>query len=469
MSMMSLAKEDRAAASVHAAEMLGFLHGLRNLDDPKPLELARWALLDALGCGLLGARQPWGRIIADDVLSDASQGHCTILGQLRTVSASQAALCNGTAMHGFELDDLLSAALIHPGAVIVPAALAAAQAADTSGVQLLRGIVAGYEATERISLALGTEPSNRGFHKTGVVGAVAGAIAAGVAAGLTFEQLQWAAGLACSCASSVKNFAAGGGAGMVKRLHAGHAAESGVRMAGLARRGFTAPVGAIDGKYGLLEAFSGQAAKPELLAQDMGGRWALDDVWVKVYPICGWIQGVVQLLLAMRKEHGIDASMVERVTVATSSFAVRNNSNTDIKDTMEAQYSIPYCVAVALSGDPMDPEEYTPARARQALRGSLCHKVDLVADAQADSVYPRHFACSVTVQLSDGRALSAKAMDAHGTPAHPCTTQERIEKFSTLAQLSGLGVDADAVIARVKDVAGAASIQALASTLKPSH
>src|SRR5690606_20484144 len=126
-----------------------------------------------------------------------------------------------------------------PGTVIIPAVLAAGEAAGSSGSQNLAAIVAGYEATARISLALGVEPSQRGFHKTSVVGPVAAAIAAGTAMELTVSELQNAVGLACSMASGIKAFAAGAGGGMVKRMHAGRAAEAGVRAAQLARRGFT--------------------------------------------------------------------------------------------------------------------------------------------------------------------------------------------------------------------------------------
>jgi 2-methylcitrate dehydratase PrpD len=81
---------------------------------------------------------------------------------------------------------------------------------------------------------------------------------------LPLDALLNAVGLACSCASGVKNFAAGQ-AGMVKRMHAGRAAEAAVRMAMLARRGFTAPPAAIDGQFGLLDAFSAETAQPERL------------------------------------------------------------------------------------------------------------------------------------------------------------------------------------------------------------
>jgi len=455
------------AAPGHARRMLAFLHDLGNESDATTLAKARDCLLDSLGCGLLGATQPWSLIVAEEMMSDGGRGACSVLGQRSKLPPAQAALCNGTAMHGFELDDLLSAALIHPGAVIVPAAFAAAESVNASGLQLLHGIVAGYEAMERISLALGTDPSHRGFHKTSVVGPIAGAIAASVTMRLELRELLSAVGLACSCASGIKNFAAGGGGGMVKRLHAGRAAEAGVRMAMLARRGFTGPLDAIDGRFGLLDAFSGATARAELLDDGLGARWAMDDVWVKVYPICGWIQGVVQLLTAMRKHEGVDASTIAKITVATSSFAVKYNGNVDVEDTMDAQYSIPYCAAVALTGDPLGPREYATERIGDASRRAIAGKVELCADVMADAVYPKHFACSVTVHLANGESRQASTLDAHGTPADPCTADERLQKFSRLARHGNAGIDENRVIACVNALASGASARELGIALAP--
>ncbi|MGT2509290.1 MmgE/PrpD family protein [Cupriavidus basilensis] len=451
----------------HARRLIEFLHGLGNETPSAPMEKARWCLLDALGCALLGARQPWSEIMTAEVLEDGSHGSCTIVGRVGNVAPSHAALCNGTAIHGFELDDLLSEALIHPGAVIVPAVLAAAEAVEASGAQMLLAIVAGYEATARISMALGMDPSQRGFHKTSVVGPVAGAIAAGVAMRLPLEQLLNAVGLACSCASGVKNFAVGS-AGMVKRMHAGRAAEAAVRMAMLARRGFTAPPAAIDGKFGLLDAFSGGSAQPALLDADLGAaRWAIDDVWVKVYPICGWIQGVVQLLLAMREQGGVEAHKVARIVVATSAFAVRYNGNTEVADTMDAQYSIPYCASVALTGDPGDPKAFSMDAIRDPVRAGLAKRVELLVDPVADEVYPKQFACRVEVHLMDGEVRHAETRNAHGTPGNPCDIGEQIAKFNRLASLSGLPIPAQEVVGAVQRLESLKSASTLTRLLRP--
>src|ERR1700736_133139 len=155
-------KSEALPAASPALRLIEFWQSPRLTIPPAVLARAKLCLLDALGCGLFGSRQAWGEIMANEVSADGSSGPCTLLGSSATVAAPQAALCNGTSIHGFELDDLLPASIIHPGTVIIPAVLAASEASSASGATLLRGIVAGYESMSRLSLALGLEPSHRG-------------------------------------------------------------------------------------------------------------------------------------------------------------------------------------------------------------------------------------------------------------------------------------------------------------------
>lgn len=429
-----------------ALRLIEFWQSPQQTIPPHVLDRAKYCLLDALGCGLFGAGQVWGQIMSSEIFADGARGPCTVLGSRETTAAPQAALCNGTSIHGFELDDLLPASIIHPGTVIVPAVLAAAEASNASGAALIRGIVAGYESMSRLSLAIGLEPSHRGFHKTSVVGPVAAAIATSVVAGLTTEQTICAAGLACSTASGIKSFAGGSGGGMVKRMHGGRAAEAGVRMSQLAQRGFTGPRAAIDGHYGLLEVFAGESAEPQRLYEGLGEQWAMDGLWVKVYPLCGWIQGVVQLIAAMRGSAPLALDRVRKVVVGTSEFAVRNNANPAPLDTMEAQYSIPYCVAVALTGDPTDPNEFRAPGIADPVRREFAQRVELRVDPQSEAVYPARFGSRVELHSSTGEVKTAATLDPHGTAADPCSEEEVVAKFKRLAALSAPTVDASRVV-----------------------
>jgi len=196
-------------------------------------------------------------------MAEGSAGHSTVIGRQQQLSAPAAALCNGTAIHGFELDDLIAESITHPAACVIPAAMAAGEAVDASGAHLLEAIVAGYEVMHRVGLALGVEPAKRGFHTTSLAAPVACAVAAAKVMDLPLDQLISAVGLACSASSGIKSFAAGHGGGMVKRLHLGLSAEAGVRMVQLASRGFLGPPFGLDSRFGMMDVFGGAVAQPD--------------------------------------------------------------------------------------------------------------------------------------------------------------------------------------------------------------
>ena len=427
-------KQESPPARIRSRELIDFVHGLRlETLPPDIVQRAKGVLLDSLGCTLFGSLQPWSKIMADEMLAEGSTGTSTIVGRGKMAAAPAAALCNGTATHGFELDDLLDEAIVHPGAIVIPAALAAAESVNASGARLLLGIVAGYEVLNRVGLAVGVEPAHRGFHKTTLIGPIGAAVAAGVIMGLKPEQLLTAAGLACSTSSGIKSFAAGTGGGMMKRMHAGRAAESGVRMAQLAARDFTAPPTAIDGKFGVLEVYGGKTARPELLTEGLGKTWAMTSVFVKVYSCCSWIQGAVQQLVALRGSKPLKPDEIRQVRIGVSAYAAKNNGEPAPVDIMGAQYSFPYCAALALAGDPTDPGMYLEKEIDHPGRRALARRVELYTDDQMEAAYPRHYGSRIELVLASGERRTSFVLDPHGFPADPVTDPERIEKFTRLA------------------------------------
>jgi len=445
------------AAESHGQALLAFAHGLRLGDvPPDVIEQATTCLMDALGCGIFGSGQQWSRILADEMIADGSVGHSTVIGHAARLGAPAAALCNGTAIHGFELDDLIAESITHPAACVIPAAVAAAEAVNASGARLIEAIIVGYEAMHRVGLALGTEPAQRGFHKTSLVGPIACAATAGKVLGLSRDQLSAAVGIACSAAAGIKSFAAGRGGGMVKRLHLGRAAEAGVRAAQLASRDFSGPPFALDSRFGLLEVFGGTSAQPERMSQGLGdaqgfrGAWALRDVWFKVYPICGWIQSVVQLAVALRGPKTLTPDDVRSVRVGVSRYAAQNNGEPAPIDTMGAQYSIPYCAAVALTGDPRDPARFADEAVTDPAMRALAAKVEVAIDPAVEAVYPGKFGASVTLTRADGSTAERTVLECRGTPADPCSRAELTDKFRLLA---GAHLPADAVSALAEQIA----------------
>src|SRR5205809_5521375 len=120
-------------------------------------------VLDSLGCGLFGAMQQWGEIASDVVISFSSGGTSSLFTRLEKVSAPDAALANGTAIHGFEIDDAHVSSSHHPGAVTLPASLAVTEAQGAGGAELLTGLAAGYESGIRVCLCAAVSHSTSGY------------------------------------------------------------------------------------------------------------------------------------------------------------------------------------------------------------------------------------------------------------------------------------------------------------------
>jgi 2-methylcitrate dehydratase PrpD len=428
-------------------------------------EAASKALLDNLGCGLFGAGQPWGRMLGEFVRTEGSSGRATVYGLGATASPARAALANGTATHGFELDDILMGALAHPGAVVVPAALAVAEQHGASGDRLLAGIVAGYEAMGRTAIALGHDHNTRGFHTTGIAGPVGSAVAAAIVLGFDVERILGAVGVACSSAAGIKAFTQGTG-GMVKRMHAGRASEAGVLACELTARGFTGPLAAVDGRFGLLEVIGGKYTHPRELDANLGVSYAIDNVWIKVYPCCGLIHSTMHAIEDMKREHRISFPDVRAVRVLSSRRAVEQNGDPDPRDQMTAQYSIPFCAGVAVNADPRSPVPFGIERLDDPRVRSIAARTRLVVDDGMEAAYPARMGAHVELETTSGETLRRTVMDPHGTPDDPCTIDEMHEKFRKLAGAAMSGAAIERIVATVQGLGSAPSVQPLSAALR---
>ncbi len=420
---------------LNSGQLIDFIHQLEIANIPsKVVEKSKDCIIDTLGCAVFGSQQIWSKLLQAEVMNDQSNSYATIIGTNLKSSSTSAALCNGTSAHGFELDDLIDEPIVHPGAIVISAALASAEISKTTGERLLLGVIAGYEVMGRVGLALGVSPAHLGFHKTTLAGPVGAAVASGIILNLNREYLYNAVGLACSTASGIKTFATGNGGGMMKRLHAGRAAESGVRMAQLAARNFTAPPTALDSKFGLIEVFGGKTANVEYLSKNLGTEWMMDKIFVKVYPCCSWIQAAIQQIVALRGPIPLNPSEIKKVRIGVCSYAAKNNGAPNPIDTMGAQYSFPYCAALALCGDPADPNMYSEASIRDPDRRKLALDIEIFVHPTMESAYPKHYGSAIEIHLNNGEILSSELLDPHGMPADPCSRLERDQKFNSLTK-----------------------------------
>jgi len=248
-------------------------------------EAAQKLFLDVAGLCVAARRERY--VTATLAATDAgtARGGCTVLGHVGECDGFGAALVNGTAAHGEDYDDTFEGGPVHSGAVIVPAVLAACEREGLGGERLLVGVVGGVELLCRLSLVAPMATHNAGFHPTAVFGALAAAGAVGTALRMPPAEIASALGIAGSMASGIIEYLADGT--WTKRMHAGWAAQSGLRAALMARGGFVGPPTVFEGTHGVYRAFA-PSVTPDYgpLVDGLGRRWVMPTVAFKPYA-CG--------------------------------------------------------------------------------------------------------------------------------------------------------------------------------------
>jgi 2-methylcitrate dehydratase PrpD len=408
-----------------------FVSGIRYRALPKPVvERAKDLVLDHVGVSIVGAQLPWTQRVRAVVLADG-RGDSTLYGGGR-VSPRNAALANGAAGHAIEFDDTHDESLGHPGCVVIPAALALAEARDASGRDFLTAMVAGYEAQCRVGSPLGRPLIERGMHPTATCGVFGSAAAAGHLLGLREDALVSAFGSAISMASGVMQFSEDPAGTMIKRLHGGLPAERGLLAALLASSGYSGPRQSIEGKYGFAAVLAAASANLDRITDGLGERFEIERISVKLYPCCKQFHSLIEAVAECRAKERFGAADI----AAIEPFGPRAMIDTHMEyrpaSTMSAQYSLPYTTAVALLLDPTDPESFeASARARK----DVLALVDLVKPVQDEALqahYPRRFPGGIRLRLRDGRQVEASVLDSRSSPERPITHEDVQRKFLSL-------------------------------------
>ncbi len=395
---------------------------------PEVVERAKDCVIDTVGACVFGSQLPWTQTVIDYARRNSAPGECSILGTPAKVRAPFACLTNGASAHAFELDALVEPSVgIHPSAALAVPGLAPAQGRKMSGKVLLAAIVAGYEVLYRIGDAAKHSIEKNGFHSPGVVGPFGTAVVVGRMFGVDAKQMANAFGIAGSLSSGLMEFSRTGG--MVKRLHLGRAAEGGFMAAVLARDGYTGPEGVLDGKFGFLNVFC-SGGDPARLTKDLGSTWHVMKTKIKRYACHSTAQVPVTLALDLKARHRISGDDVAGIAIAASEKTVMQHVILEPKDLTMMQYSVPFCAAIALYRDPLDPQIFSEAtlndpKIRTLARGA---RVELLKSSSGHA----SSASRVTLKLKNGKEVSAEGNDFKGTPTMPLTRPELLEKFLKL-------------------------------------
>jgi 2-methylcitrate dehydratase PrpD len=414
-----------ARATAAIVEFVGELRYAALPDEVR--HYARRHLLDTVGVMIAGAG---GDVAtrAEAVLAAARPaGRIPVPGRARRADVIDAAFLGGTAAHGIELDDGFRQGSVHPGCVVVPAALALGYDRRADGRALMEAIVAGYETVIAIGRACHPDLRQRGFHPTAAVGVFGSAAAAGKLRGLSPDALANAFGLAASSAAGLFAFVNGGGD--IKRLHAGHAAREGLQAALLAEQGVEGPPGVIEARDGFMQAFA-RAEKVRAIALPPAVPFGITDCYIKPYPCCRHIQPAVEALIGLTNDEAILSDEVQRIEVATYRIAAEH-AETGWDDFASAQLSFPYLMGLALKFRAVKFEHFSEQTRRDPAFAAIARKLSVTAPPDIDRLYPQLRPARVTVTTARG-SFTRQADEALGSRIVPLDDAGLKAKFLDL-------------------------------------
>jgi 2-methylcitrate dehydratase PrpD len=410
-------------------ELAEFVAGLRLADLPDAVvAMACDVVLDTVGCALGAWRDDAQKadIARTLALGFASAPAAAVWGGGGArADAGVAALANGILANAADFDDTHKRALLHTGSVVVPPALALAEAIRLDGETVIGALVAGYEVAVRVGMAV--MPTHyRFWHSTATNGTFGAAACAARAMGLDAGRTQMALGFAGTQAAGLNTFFTSGD--FTKSLHPGKAAFNGVLSARLAALGATSPPAMLEHEKGYVRAFSPEP-KQAALTEGLGRTWEILQNGFKFFPSILASHAAIQATLDVVGTHDVKAADIASITNETYATVASHFSAKSVGTAMGARVSVPYCVAVAALDREVGQAQFTPERVTRADVQNLLARTEVVAAFELTQLYPEKFPARVTVALRDGRRLAATRYFPKGDPQEPLTPDEIEAKF----------------------------------------
>jgi 2-methylcitrate dehydratase PrpD len=394
------------ADNVHTRSIAEFVARLTYEQIPAEVsERIKLLILDALGCGIYGAALEWCRILRQTLEALDASRTTSIWGTKRKLCSPHAALVNGTQVQGFELDDVHRTAVLHVGAVTLPALIAIAEShAKLSGRDFLTAAVAGYEVGPRVGLCMGQEHIGQGWHSGATVGVFSAAAGAARGLSLSADATVHALGIAGTQSSGL--MAAQYGA-MVKRMHAGRAAQSGLYAALLAGQGFTGIVDVFEAPYGgFCTTFSRSKDRFNLaaLSDGLGRRFETMRISLKFYSCVGSNHTTLDAISDIRRRHPFQPDDIDSIIVHASQVTVDHAGWPYRPEGLTAaQLNLPFCVATLLLEGDVFVDEFKAECVADAARIALSRKVEVLHDPAITALGAAHrHKVRVEVHFRDG-------------------------------------------------------------------
>ena len=417
-----------------AVTLAGFANELTY--DRIPEEIRRRAkelILDSVGIAFASTRYDFAHRTLSAATALGGAGAHAVIGMATRLPLRDAALVNGTLIHGLDYDDTHVQAATHVTCSMFPTALGVAAQAGLSGRDLLAAYVAAVEVAGRVGSVTEGQWHIQGFHPTGVVGVFGCTIAAGKLFGISDEQMAMAQGIALSVGSGSLEFLEDGA--WTKRMHPGWAAVAGITAAALAKQGFVGPKRPYEGRFGLWNSHLGPLAKGldfNRAVEAFYERWEIQRTAVKPFPACHFNHAAADATLTLRQQHGLKAEQIRRVVARVPEPTVKVvceplATKQSPQNAYDAQFSIPYTVAASIVRGKFGLAELAPEVLNDPTILGLAKKVSYEIDP--DSPFPNYYSSEIVVETTDGRTLRHREEKNRGAGDRPLSTDDIVTKF----------------------------------------
>ncbi len=425
-----------------AATLAEWIAGLEASDLPAPVVNAcADTIIDTYGLAFAARRTGYVTALLE---SWTGAGPCTVIGSPHTRDAGTAAMINGTAAHGEDFDNTFEGCPVHPGSVVIPAVLAIAEERRLSGSDALRGMAVGQELMCRLALVVQKGVHAAGFHPTAVIGAMGATAAVAATTRMSAGATANALGIAGSMASGIIEYLADGS--WTKRMHAGWAAQSGLRAAAMGQAGFKGPATVFEGRHGFFRAFAPSVAPDlDLVTADLGEQWDSARLAFKPYACGTMTQPFVDCAIRLAGR-GIRA-----VDIADLKCFVGEGTVHRLWEPLElkrrpptpyaAKFSTPYCIAVGFLRGDAGLAEFSSESIRDPDLLSLAERIRYEIDPEDE--YPGNYTGRICATLTDGSVVEEVQPHLRGGSREPLGREELERKCA--ANLAVGGADSEFV------------------------
>ena len=410
-------------------------------------------VLDLCGAAVAGSRAKAAQAATAYALYAYGTGPSTIIGAGANSTPVGAALANGFAASALDIDDGYRPVKGHPGAVVFPAVLAAAEETESSGVEFLTALVVGYEVAMRAGRILHSLYDF--YHGSGAWAPIGAAAGVARLLGCNPEQTWHALGISEFHAAMTPEMRSVDHPSMLKD-GIGWGAMVGIASGQLAARGVT----------GIPALFDANVPGPRL-AESLGDDYLILDLYFKPYACCRWAQPAIEGALSAARQLGAPTTDLARVRVHTFEAATHLRSVAP-RTTEEAQFSLPWPVACALIDGVVGPEQVAEEKLADPARRELAARVELIVDAELEKAFPERALAWVEIETTEGSRARSSISAARGDAGTLFSDGDLIDKFRSLTEPVLNAERAKRLASAVQRLPDAVNLEGITELLHPA-